>query len=360
MILSNRPTYMEINTSNFLYNLEQIKNKVGTGVKLMPVIKANAYGTYLNSQIELLNQFDVVAVAIVDEAIDLRKHGYKKEIFILNQPYKEEIHKIAEDNITVGVCEKEFLIELGKVDAKFNIHIEIETGMGRTGIYCEDIEDFIKYIPSNVVVEGVYTHFSSADIDNEYTKMQIEKFNNAVLKIKSYYPNIKYIHASASDGIMFYGESYYNLVRPGLIMYGYSPVEESRLNIDLKPVAKLKSKIIFIKEVEPNSSIGYARSYNTTNKAKIATIPIGYADGFRRAFSNKGKVFINGKFAPVVGIVCMDSIMCDVTYIDCKVGDDVVIWDNENIKLEDLAKMCDTINYEIISTISSRVPRVFM
>ena len=360
MILSNRPTYMEVNISNFLYNIEQIKNKVGPDTKLMPVVKANAYGTYINSRLEILNQFDIVAVATVDEAIDLRKQGYEKEIFILNQPYIEEIDSIAKANITIGVCEKEFLIELGKHDAKFNIHIEIETGMGRTGIYGEGVEDFIKSIPSNVNVEGVYTHFSSADIDDEYTKMQIEKFNNAVQRVKSYYPEIKYVHASASDGIMFYNRSNYNLVRPGLIMYGYSPVGEEKLNLNLKPVAKLKSRITFIKEVEPHTSIGYARSYNTNSKARIATIPIGYADGFRRAFSNRGKVFINGKYAPIVGMVCMDSIMCDITYIDCKVGDEVIIWDNDNIKLEELANMCDTINYEIISCISSRVPRKFI
>lgn len=360
MEIETRPTYMEVDLNAFKHNIGQIQNRVGSDIKLMPVIKANAYGTYINTRIDILNDFDIVAVATVDEAVDLREYGYEKEIFILNQPYKDELQKIIDNSITVGICEKSFVKELSKFDYNFIVHIEIETGMGRTGISIEDIDDFIKSIPSNVEVEGVYTHFSSADFDDEYTKKQIEIFKEAVSKLKEYYPNIKYIHSSASDGLLFYPESNFNMVRPGIIMYGYSPLQEELGDIDLKPVAKLKSRITFLKTVEEGTSIGYGRKYITDKETKIATVPIGYADGFRRTFSNNGRVFINGKYAPIVGVVCMDSFMCDVTDIDCQVGDEVVIWDNENIKIEELSKTCDTINYEIISSISNRVPRIFL
>lgn len=355
-----RPTIMEVDLNAFKSNINQIQDKVGSGVKLMPVVKANAYGTYINTRIDVLNDFDIVAVAIVDEAVDLREYGYEKEIFILNQPYKDEIQRIIDNDITIGICESSFVKELSNYDYKFKAHLEIDTGMGRTGIKSNEVEDFIKILPANVIIEGVYTHFSSADFDDEYTKKQIDDFKIAVEKVKEFIPDVKYIHSSASDGLLFYPESNFNMVRPGIIMYGYSPLQEELGDIDLKPVAKLKSKITFIKTVEAGTSISYGRKYITNKVTKIATIPIGYADGFRRAFSNNGRIFINGKYAPIVGVVCMDSFMCDVTGIDCQVGDDVIIWDNENIKLEELAERCDTINYEIISTISSRVPRVFI
>ena len=355
-----RPTFMEIDLNAFKHNINQIQDRVGHDIKLMPVVKANAYGTYINTRVDMLNEFDIVAVAIVDEAVDLREYGYEKEIFILNQPYKEEIQRIIDNEITIGICESSFVKELSNYNYKFKAHIEIDTGMGRTGIKSGEVVEFIKSLPSNVIIEGVYTHFSSADFDDEYTKKQIDDFKIAVEKVKEFIPDIKYIHASASDGLLFYPESNFNMVRPGIIMYGYSPLQEELGDIDLKPVAELKSIITFLKTVESGTSIGYGRKYITDKETKIATIPIGYADGFRRTFSNNGRVFINGKYAPIIGMVCMDSFMCDVTDIDCQVGDEVIIWDNENIKLEELSKTCDTINYEIISSVSNRVPRLFI
>ena len=171
---------------------------------------------------------------------------------------------------------------------------------------------------------------------------------------------IKYIHANASNGILNYPESNFNLVRPGIIMYGYKSSEDTYEKIDIKPVATLKSKITFLKEVEANTSIGYGRSFVTERNSFIATVPLGYADGFRRTFSNGWKVMINGKLVPIVGKICMDSFMVDVTDVEASLGDDVIIWDNENISLDALATKCDTINYEILCTIGNRVPRIFI
>ena len=216
------------------------------------------------------------------------------------------------------------------------------------------------YLHKNIEIEGIYTHLSSADIDKEYTEKQLMYFERAVKKAKQILGEIKYIHCNASNGILNFTENSYNLVRPGMIMYGYEPFEGAKKKIDLKPVCKLKSKITFLKEVEEGTSIGYSRSYITRRKTKVATIPIGYADGFKRELSNKGYVLISGKKAPIIGSICMDGFMADVTDIDVSVGDDVYIWDNENITLEEVAKLAGTMNYEMMSTIMHRVPRIFI
>ena len=358
-----RPTVLEVDLNNFEHNVKQIQNYVGNNVKLMPVIKAAGYGTYINKCLEIINKFDIVAVAVVDEAVELRNLGYEKEIFLLNQAYKDEIEKIARYDITIGISSLGFLEELGKYEKNINVHIEIGTGMGRTGINPARVEEYINEVKKypNVKIEGMYTHLSSADIDFEYTEKQLNSFARAVEAAKNILGELKYIHCSASNGILNFPNSYYNLVRPGIILYGYDSCDGACQKLDLKPVCKLKSKITFLKEVGENISIGYSRSFITNRKTKVATVPIGYADGMKRIFSNKAEVLVRGKRVPIIGSVCMDSFMIDVTDLDdAQVGDEVFIWDNENITVEELAKMADTINYEIISCISNRVPRVFI
>lgn len=357
-----RQTFLEINLDNFKYNVKKIKEYYGSSIELMPVIKANAYGTYINKQIDLINEFDIVAVAIVDEGITLRELGYKKEIFILNQPDIVEIDEIIENKLTVGISSIEFINKIKDIEKEIKVHIELETGMGRTGVNIDDIEKIAKELKQNdnIKVEGVYTHLSSADIDYEYTNNQLESFEKGKNILNKYF-NLKYFHSLASNGIQNFKSDKFNLIRPGIILYGYESNSKTLDMIDIKPVATLKSKINFIKEVEANTSISYSRKFITKEKSKIATIPIGYADGISRLLTNKGFVVINGKKAPIVGSICMDSFMVDITNIEnVKVGDFAYIWDNNLIKLEDVAKLCDTINYEIISRISDRVPRIMI
>lgn len=357
-----RPTIMEVNLENFRFNVNSIREKLSNNCKIMPVIKANAYGTYINNRLDILNEFDIVAVAISDEGEILRKNGYEKEIFILNQPDICEIDQIINNNLIVGVCEKEFIKILGEKNKNVKIHIEIETGMGRTGIKLEEIRDFIDLVKQyeNIKIQGIYTHLSSADIDYDYTRKQIETFNEAIKIVKKEIGELKYIHASASNGFINFPEAHYNLVRPGMFLYGYKPLNEEVDKIDLKPVCRLKSKITFLKNVKKGMDIGYSRSYKTSQEIKVATVPIGYADGLKRILSNLGEVCINGKRAKIIGKVCMDSIMVDVTNIpNVKLYDEVWIWDNDNITVTEIAQKCDTINYEIISSISDRVPRIF-
>jgi len=354
-----RPTIMEVNKNAFFQNIENIKKFLNPNTEIMLVIKANAYGTYLNTQLDVLNHFNIVAVATVDEGVYIRSIGYKKDIFILNQPYKDEIPKMIENDLVAGISSKSFAYKLVEYDKDVRVHIEIGTGMGRTGIHPNKVLEYLDCLSSNIKVEGIYTHLSSADSDDEYTKKQLDSFKKAISSAQEKV-KLKYIHAQASNAILNYPNQPFNLVRPGIIMYGYNSDYATCKKIDLKPVCKLKSKITFLKEVPSGTSIGYNRSFITNKETKVATIPIGYADGFRRGLSNKGEVSINGQKVSIIGKVCMDSFMVDVTDLkDIEVGDDVYIWDNECITLEEIAKECDTINYEILSTISSRVPRIF-
>lgn len=358
-----RPTIMEVDLDAFLHNVNSIKEKVGTNIEIMPVIKANSYGTYINTRLDIIQKFNIVAVATVDEGAFIRKLGYTKDIFVLNQPYTSEIDDIIENNLIIGISSNNFVEALGKDKRDVKIHIEIGSGMGRTGIRPSRIEEFVDKIHmyKNILIDGIYTHLSSPDIDEEYTKKQLDSFNKAVEYCKTNLSTIRYVHASASNAILNFPEAKYNLVRPGIIMYGYESSKGALEKINLKPVCKLKSKIIMLKTVKEGTSIGYGRSYITKRETKVATIPIGYADGLRRCLSNNWHVYINGKKCPIIGNICMDSFMADVTEIEnINDGDEVIIWDNQNITLEEIAQKCGTINYEIMSTISNRVPRCFI
>ncbi len=355
-----RNTRLIVDLDKFNNNIDKIKEYVGKKT-IIPVIKANGYGTYINKRIDIINRFEIVGVALVEEAIEIRNLGYKGDILVLNQPINDEIDSIIQYNVSVGVCSCDFLEELKAKNYPVKVHLEIETGMNRTGIDIKDISKFINLInDSNLILDGIYSHFSSADFDDNYTQRQISIFKDAVMSLDEYSVKPKYIHISASNGIIKYNDlDFVNAVRPGIIMYGYDSFKNSHEYIDVEPICKMVSSIVFIKNVKKGEAISYSQKYICDEDKIIATIPVGYADGYRRDFTNKGYVFINGCKAPVVGSVCMDSIMVDVTGFDAKIGDEVIIFDDINIKLDELADICDTINYEIISNISYRVPREF-
>jgi len=360
----NHNAILEINLNNFKHNYNEIKKKLNSKTEIMPILKDNAYKTYINTQIDLLNELNIniIGLAKVDEGVFMREHGFQKEIFILNPPLESDFPKIAKHNLTIGCGGTSLLNKLKAYPANFNIHMEIGTGMGRTGIHPAKVLDYINEVrqSSNITITGIYTHFSCSDCDKEYTKKQIASFNQALDIAKKELSSIKYIHACNSAGIINFPEAHFNLVRPGILLYGHYPSEELKDEISLKPVTKLKAKVSFLKEVPSGTSISYGRKFTTTKYSKIATITIGYADGIRRSLSNIGKVVINGKLVPIVGSVCMDCFMADVTDIDVKVNDDVFIWDNENITVEDVAEIYDTINYEVLTSVSENIYREFI
>lgn len=364
--MKSRQTKLIVDIEAMIKNYKTIQT-LQPNKKILPVLKANGYGLGLEAIRAFIDKtkIDMVGLAIVDEGIIFREElGYKDEIVILNQPTIEDIQSIVKYNITVGCCYIEFLEELNRVakenDKISKIHIEIETGMGRTGVQLKDLKSFIERATElkNIEIEGIYTHFSTSDIDLVYTGKQIQIFEEAIDYIKSKVQTVKYIHCGNSGAIIQLKNLPGNMIRPGIILYGYIPDEELKGKVDLYPTCVLKSKVSYIKTVDEGTSISYGRTFITQHKSIIANIPIGYADGIRRGLSNSGSVVINGRKAPIVGRICMDSFMIDVTEIpEVKIGDDVYIWDNKIITLEDIAKQCGTINYEILSTISDRVIR---
>lgn len=352
-----RQTYLEINLNNFEHNINEIK-KLHPNKEIIPVIKANAYGTHINKHIDTINKFNIVAVAIVEEAVYLRNLGYKKDILVLNQPYIEDLPNIIKYDISIGLS---YLDYIKDIKDKIKIHIEIESGMNRTGFKKEELQELLSNINDNIKIEGIYTHFSSAENDPEYTNKQIDYFKECVSILKDYQKEIKYIHSSASNGLVNYNLDFTNAIRPGIIMYGYYSSNEIKEKINIKPIAKLISKISYLKEIDENESVSYNRTYKTNKKTKIATIGIGYADGYPRSASNIGRVVINNKLCNVIGRVCMDSILVDVTDLnEVKIGDKVYLFDNNLVTLEELASYSNTINYEILSTIHERVPRIYI
>jgi alanine racemase len=361
-----RPTQLIINTNAIKHNIRKIQEKVGNNVTVIPVVKARGYGTGIGTVFPVFEEtgINTIAVAAVNEGIGLRSRGFNGDIIVLYQPYIDEIDEILEFNLTVSVCVKEFIELLNKkaqnLNKKAKVHLEIDTGMRRVGIPLDETAIYIELLKrlDNIQLDGIYTHFSSSDDDIEYTKKQIEEFDKAVNIAKQSFENIKYIHACNTAGIINFPEAHYNAVRPGLALYGYLPNEELKEKIDLMPATVLKSKIIYVQEANVGDSVSYNRRYKCTKPTKIATIPIGYADGIMRRYN--GKILINDKLADIIGTICMDGLMVDITDIpDAVIGTDAYIWDNEKITIEDIARKCGTINYEILSNIAPRVIKLF-
>ena len=370
-----RPVYLEINMDNLTNNYNEIRRIVNPNTKIMAVIKANAYG---HGSVELAKMYekigvDRLAVSIISEAVELRREGIKIPIQLLNYTPESQLGLVIDNDIIQGIYTYEdakLLSDLAvKKGKKAKIHIKIDTGMGRIGFLPN--EDSIKEIVKihelpNLEMEGMFTHFAKADeIDKSFTKIQFERFNWVSEKLEENGIELKVKHVSNSAAIIDLPEYNLDLVRPGIILYGYYPSDEVNKNkINLKPAMTLKAKISNIKTVPEGTGISYGHIYSTSKRSVIATVPIGYADGYSRILSGKADVCINNKRAPIVGRICMDQMMVDITGIDnANIGDEVVLfgYDNESYpRVEELASLLGTINYEFICMMGRRIPRVFI
>jgi alanine racemase len=367
-----RPTWVEIDTSAFKYNLNSISKKLKNKTKIMAVVKANAYGhmAVTLARIAANNGASALGVSSIEEALELRNAGIRSEILILGSIYPLENFSIASKyNLTPSISSMRGLNELVCAAKKLKIHLpfhlKVDTGMGRVGVSHKGALRILDEIMKSqtVSMKGLYTHFAVAGTDKKYTDLQLGRFNQVVKYAKKAGLHFT-AHTANSSAILKRPDAEFDMVRPGLMLYGMYPFHGARNKIDLKPVLCWKTKIVFLKDVPAQTSISYSRTYTTKKPSKIATLPVGYADGYMRRFSNKADVLVRGIRCRVIGRVTMDMIMIDVSGVkNASIGDEVVLigpQGQDKIRAEELANIAGTINYEITCSISYRVPRVLV
>ncbi|MEA3506478.1 MAG: alanine racemase [Elusimicrobiota bacterium] len=362
-----RPTRAVISLNNIRNNFRIINELTGT--EIMPVVKADAYG---HGAVRVANVLQsegaaMLGVATIEEGVKLRENSITTDILVLGSIFPfENFREIIKYNLTPVIASIKSARVLEKfassAEKKVRVHIKVDTGMGRIGISPATAAKLYKYAVDSGYIEpeGIFTHLAAADSDYLFTCRQIKDFSELAGSLN---PHPKYIHAANTAGIMKYPDSHFNLVRPGLALYGLFPDGVEKEKFNLAPALSWESAIIFLKDVKKGTPISYGGTWKAPDAAKIATLAVGYADGYSRMLSNRGYVIIRSTKCPVVGRVCMDMIMVDVTGVeDVQVGDRaLLIGETERVSMsaEELAALARTINYEITTCISSRVPRVF-
>jgi alanine racemase len=370
LLTPGRPTIAQIDLDALAFNFRQLQKRVPKGVKILAVVKADAYGhgaVPISRKLEKIG-VEYLGVAIAEEGVELRKGGVKAPILVLGGIYDGDIEKIFRFNLTPVVFHKDTLKSISKVapggKKKVRVHLKVDTGMGRLGVPLSLWPNFLKEIPHfpKVEVEGILSHFSMMG-EEDYTKHQWDQFLGAVRCADALGIHFKYLHMASSA--MLTTSSYYsgNLVRPGIMLYGAYPSPVLKKLIHLMPVMTLKTRIHFLKSVPSGFSISYGGTFVTRRESLIATLPIGYADGYSRYLSNRGEVLVRGKRAPVVGKVCMDFTMVDVTDIPkVSLGDEVVLIGSQGkeiITAEEIADRMNTISYEVFCSVGKRIPRIY-
>lgn len=364
-----RPTWAEIKLDNLGYNLRQIRKILSARVKIMACVKADAYGHGLVAVAKELAscKIDYLGAASIDEGIKLRQAGIKLPILVLGLILKKDIAPLFTHNLTSTVCSDEFIFFLNAAAAKrgrpVKVHIKVDTGMGRLGILYKDAIKFIKRAGKLkfIRIEGISTHFPCADMNKDFTLYQTELFERLITGLAEEGIRMPLVHAANSMGLIGYKESHFNMVRPGLAIYGLYPKEG--LDINLKPVLSLKTRVIYFKKVPRGWGVSYGHTYVTKKDTTVVTLPIGYGDGYPRNLSNVASVLIRGERFKISGRVCMDQIMVDVGNLPVKTGDEAVLIGSQGknkITAEELAVQSGTIPYEIVCGLGSRIPRVYI
>ncbi len=372
-----RRTWAEIDLDKAEHNYHAVKQAVGDGVKVCCVIKANAYGHGAIRMASFYQKMkaDYLAVSNIEEALQLRKKRITLPILILGYTPEECAGVLALHRITQSVYSYEYGKKLADCAAalgvQVKIHIKLDTGMGRIGFLCReegdrelDLAAEICKSPS-LIPEGIFTHFASADenIDGDaFTAEQLQCFLNGVAYLEQVGIRFSIRHCANSAAIFDHPECHLDMVRAGVVLYGLKPSDKLRRLPDLQPVMTLKSVISHVKDLYPGQTVSYGRTFLATRKTSVATVPIGYADGLWRANGmSECYMLVNGKYAPIIGRICMDQLMLDVSEIDCQVGDVVTVFGADRLCSADaLARRNGTIHYEIVCAIGERVPRAFI
>ena len=370
----DKRTWAEVDLDAIAHNIREIRKITNPNAQIMAVVKADAYGHgFLEVTKTLLeNGADRLAVAVLQEGKQLRSRGVTVPILILGASGEETVEDLINFDITPSVFTYDFAkalsYEAERKEKVTKIHIKIDTGMSRIGFLAgDDNEEIaneiikISKLPY-IEVEGIFSHFAASDeYDTSYTHMQFERFMDVCNKLKEKGLDIPIKHICNSAGIMMYPEMHLDMVRPGVILYGMYPSDEvDKSRLDLKPAMTLKSTVTHIKDVPAGRGVSYGREYITEGTTKIATVPIGYADGYLRKLAKEGKMIVNGTLVPIVGRICMDQCMIDVTNVNnIDRGDEVIIFGSTGVTIDDLASWLETINYEVSCVIGKRIPRIY-
>lgn len=374
-------TWAQISLDNISHNFHSIKSMLNDGVKVMSVVKADAYGHGVQYVAPLLDKLgtDWFAVSNIEEALQLREIGIEKPVLILGYTPPEMANLLADNNISQALLNEEYGAALSAAAEKcgktVKVHVKIDSGMGRIGFVHHSADDNTAFNEimrvhslGSLDFEGIFTHFASSDTDGdesgEYTAHQFNMFCDIIDKLRQSGITFRLRHCCNSAATLNNKAMQLDMVRPGIILYGLEPSSYFRGKNDLIPAMTLKSVISMIKTVNAGECISYGRTYTADRAITAATVPVGYADGYPRALSNHGYVMIRGKRAPIIGRVCMDQMIVDISGIDgLKTGDEVLLFgsdDNGVFPVEDFAALCGTINYETVCIIGKRVTRVFV
>lgn len=365
--------YAEINLDAMCSNVSQALERMKPA-KLMAIIKTDAYGHGAVRSAKALDEIGVYAfgVATPGEALELRRAEIKNPILILGYVFEEYFDRMIENNVDLALFDlntaKLLNSHAEKLGKKARVHIKADTGMGRIGFQpCDESAEIIKEIAAlnNIEIDGMFTHFACADSkDKASVNRQIERFTNFVAKVKSEGVSLPIVHCYNSASIVDFDKPLFDMVRCGIITYGLEPSDEvSKTNIKLQKVMSIKSHVAYVKKVGAGFTVSYGSTYVTDKETEIATIPVGYGDGYPRTLSNKGMVLIGGHFAKIIGRVCMDQFMVDVTGLGVSRGDEVILMgsDGENsITAEEIGDLSGRFNYELVCDINKRVPRVYI
>ena len=374
-----RRTWVEVDLDALRFNYGKIKEIVSPGSRIMAVVKADAYGHGVENVVKSLSEegCDFFAVSNLEEALQVRGVNGEAGILILGYTPPEYAAVLAVNNISQSLFNLDYAKKLSLEAVKHNLevpcHIKVDTGMGRLGFVFHDSLRDINAVEQakeaatlpGIYIEGAFTHFSSADEEGEgenYTAAQYDLFTAFTAALEFEGVHIPYKHCCNSAATVLHPEMHLDMVRPGVILYGLMPSDFLKGKIDLKPVLSLKSIISMCKELEEGTPVSYGRKFVTDKKMKIATVPVGYADGYPRLLSGKAQIRVGGKAVPVLGNICMDQCMIDVTGLEAQEGMTVTVFDNDSgspLSLDALAKTTGTINYEIACGINKRVPRVY-
>ncbi len=367
-----KKTHIEIDLNAIRQNLIAIKEKVGNDKAVILAVKADGYGhgaVKVSRMAEENRLCDIFGVSSPQEGIELRDAGIKLPVLILGLvlPQRDVVDTVIDYDLTQTVADFYLAEEISnaarnkKKTAK--LHLKIDTGMGRIGCTPDNALEIGKKISAleNIKLEGIFTHFPVSDeARSEFTGKQIKAFQSIIEQFEKADIKIKYKHSANSGGILNYKESVFNTVRPGIIAYGYRPSKNCDNSIMLTPSMTFKSYIIFIKRVKKGTRLSYGLTFKTKSDSNIATVPVGYGDGYSRFLSSKGKVIINGKIYPVAGRVCMDQILIDLGNDEYRLGEDVILFGKERITAETVAEWIGSIPYEITCGISKRVQKVYL